>query len=91
MDNALSRTNMIALELDDDAVPMVYPYLTNDASLRQRLIDNRVFVATYWPNVIGWVEEGKMERALVDRLIPLPIDQRYGKADMERVIEIIKQ
>ncbi len=68
------------------ASPMVYPYLTNDASLRQRLIDNKIFVATYWPNVLEWCHEDSTEYKLAKNLLPLPIDQRYGEDDMERII-----
>ena len=44
------RQNGIILSLGDDAVPMVYPFLTNDPQLKQHFIDNKVYVATYWPN-----------------------------------------
>ena len=33
---------------------MVYPYWTNDDLLREKMIDNRIFVAPYWPNVGNW-------------------------------------
>lgn len=77
--------------LDSFVCPMVYPYLTNDKSLRQKLIENKVFVATYWLNVKEWTETGMLEEELVDNLIPLPIDQRYSTADMDRIIRIIKK
>jgi hypothetical protein len=70
---------------------MVYPYQTNDTTLRARLIENQVFVATYWPNVLEWCNEGDFEYELCKNIIPIPIDQRYGEEDMKRVIEIIKQ
>ncbi len=68
--------------LADDDVPMVYPYLTENSGLRQRLIDNKIFVARYWPNV----EEANQ---FSDRIVPLPIDQRYGLEDMDRICEVI--
>lgn len=75
LDEQLSATNGIHLPLDVDAVPMVYPYLTNDDNLRQRLIDDRIFVATYWPNVEGNLKN--YEAQLKENLIPLPISQNY--------------
>jgi hypothetical protein len=66
---------------------MVYPYLTNDASLKQRLINNKVFVATYWPNVKVWAKDGLMEMELAERLIPIPCDQRYNIEVLQRVLE----
>ena len=51
---ALGPINRITLPLADDAVPMVYPFMTNDPTLRQRLIDHKIYVAQYWPNVLQW-------------------------------------
>ena len=89
LDKALSDSNRIHLELNDEAVPMVYPYLTDDASLRSRLIENKVFVATYWPNVNEWTNSELFEHGLSAKLIPIPCDQRYGKENMERIMCII--
>ncbi len=69
--------------------PMVYPYLTDDPNLRQRLIDNKIFVATYWPNVFEWCAKDTVEFNLAKQLIPLPIDQRYGKEDMQHILNVI--
>ena len=89
LDRALKGKNGISLPLADDAVPMVYPFLTEDDGLRQHLIDHKVFVAQYWPNVLNWCNEGSNDYQLTKRLLPLPIDQRYGSEEMERIIELI--
>ncbi|MBR3729800.1 MAG: DegT/DnrJ/EryC1/StrS aminotransferase family protein [Bacteroidales bacterium] len=89
LDKALSDSNWIHLELNDEAVPMVYPYVTDDASLRSRLIEHKVFVATYWPNVNEWTNSELFEHDLAEKLIPIPCDQRYGKEHMERIKCII--
>ena len=77
LDERLSATNGIHLPLDEDAVPMVYSYLTGDTTLRQRLIDNRIYVATYWPNVKEWCKESVLEYRLMESLIPMPINVNY--------------
>ena len=51
LDSKLKDKNLIQLTLNDNDVPMVYPFLTNDNELKTKLIFNRIFVATYWPNV----------------------------------------
>ncbi len=89
LDNALNASNRIHLALDSEAVPMVYPYWTDDASLRQKLIKNKVFVATYWPNVKEWAKEGMLEYELAEMLIPIPVDQRYGVGEMREIIDIV--
>lgn len=89
--SSLSTTNKLCIpNIDSFECPMVYPYMTNIPSLRQRLICNRIFVATYWPNVFEWCQKDTTEYKLAKYLLPLPIDQRYGKEDMKRVVEIIK-
>lgn len=89
LDNALKDSNRIHLSLDSEAVPMVYPFWTDDASLRQKLIKNKVFVATYWPNVMEWAKEGMLEYELAEMLIPIPVDQRYGVGEMREIIDIV--
>ena len=75
LDERLSATNGIYLPLDEDAVPMVYPYLTDDTTLRQRLIDNRIYIATYWPNIKEWCDENMLEHRLMRSLVPFPINK----------------
>jgi len=89
LDNALKDKNGISLPLVGDTVPMVYPFLTADDTLRQRLIDNQIFVAQYWPNVLDWCPAGTTEQRLTRSLLPLPIDQRYTSQEMSRIIELI--
>lgn len=75
--------------MDSFACPMVYPYYTEDTSLRQKLIYNKIFVATYWPNVFDWCDETSVEYKLAKNIIPLPIDQRYGEEEMKYIISKI--
>lgn len=73
-------------------VPMIFPYeSTEGQDLRQHLIGHKVFVAKYWPNVDEWTEEDSIERWMSDHILPLPIDQRYDKEDMNRIIELINK
>lgn len=76
----LKDTNKLHLSLNDEAIPMFYPYLTQDKSLRKRLIDNRIFVPTFWPNIEEWFENDSYELQLMQLLLPLPISQ-YNRID----------
>lgn len=89
LDGALKDKSRISLPSADGAVPMVYPFLTDDEGLRQRLIDHKIFVAQYWPNVLSWCDENCTDHQLTKQLIPLPIDQRYGEEDMKRIVQLI--
>ena len=92
LDKALRKSNRFKWDMDYGTVPLVYPYLVvNGANLRQRLIDNQVFCARYWPNVLEWCDGSDWEYELTENLVCIPIDQRYGEEEMKRIIEIIKQ
>lgn len=86
----LGSNNLLKLpSMDSFICPMVYPFLTNDNTIRDRLIKNKVFVARYWPNIIDWCNEDTIEYYLCNNIIPLPIDQRYEQTDMNRIINVI--
>lgn len=78
-------------ELKCGEVPMIFPYESAEGQqLRKHLILNKVFVAKYWPNVDEWTQEDFVERWMANHILPLPIDQRYYKEDMNRIINIIQ-
>lgn len=89
--SALKDQNFLQLpDLSSFACPMVYPFVTSDnRSLRKDLIDNKVFVAKYWPNV-HQLGNNVAEYELSNRLMALPCDQRYDIEEMNRIIEIIQ-
>ena len=86
----LKSSNLLNLSMGIEAVPMVYPYLAPVKGLREKLIENKVFVARYWPNVLDWTTKDDIEYLLAYQMQPLPIDQRYGEEEMNKIIEIIK-
>lgn len=91
LNTTLGKRNKFVFPLDDDDVPMVYPFYTDDESIRQKLIQNKIYVATYWPNVFDWCENKTLEFDLAKNILPLPIDQRYGREEMEKIVEIMTQ
>lgn len=86
----LDEKNKLSLSLDDEAVPMVYPFLTSIEGLREKLIENKIFVARYWPNVLEWCQPTNREYCLTKNLLCLPIDQRYEEKEMNRIVTIIQ-
>ena len=88
--DALGNNNTLSLPLEEDAVPMIYPYLAPVNGLREKLIENKIFVARYWPNVLEWTMKDEIEYLLAYQMQPLPIDQRYSEEDMKRIINIIR-
>ena len=77
-------------ELKYGEVPMIFPYESAEGQeLRKHLIANKIFVAKYWPNVDEWTQEDFVERWMANHILPLPIDQRYDKEDMNRMFVTI--
>jgi hypothetical protein len=85
----LKDFNQIYLELNSGQVPMVYPFYTNKTNLRKILIENNIYTAQYWPNVLDWVPEDSNEWRFTTNIIHLPIDQRYSEKDLDKIITII--
>ena len=69
---------------------MVYPFMVEDGErIRRKLIEGKVFVAKYWPNI---VDDGihKTEFLLSNQIVSIPCDQRYQEEDMERIVELLE-
>lgn len=80
--NSLKTTNGLKFELDSLDIPMVYPYLIKKEGLRQKLIENKIYTAKYWQPL----EDNLFESDFQKYIFPLPLDQRYGKEDIEEVL-----
>jgi hypothetical protein len=88
----LAGVNALAMDLtlDADAAPFCYPFLPSRRALHQALWQRQIFVPRLWPEVVSrpggpfvW------ERDLAARLLPLPVDHRYGHDDMTRVMDAV--
>ena len=88
--NLLKDINILGLGVKNLKAPMVYPLLIEKKGLKDWLIENKIYVATYWTDVFDWVSNKDFEYTLAKYLIPLPIDQRYNKHDLIRIVEKIK-
>ncbi len=88
--SALKGCNRLSLpETDTFSCPLVYPFYTDNPEMRRILIENEIFVAQYWPNVLDWCERKDAEYGLTKSIMALPVDQRYDTADMQTIINVI--
>jgi len=91
--SGLGATNR--LRMSDSAVmaPFCYPLLLDRPVPWDALWRRHIFAPRLWPDVE--TREGaaafEWERRLASQLMPLPIDQRYGLDDMDRVIEAVAE
>jgi len=90
----LRDLNTIALPLDDVAAdgPICYPFLPSADVDRSALASRGLFVPAFWPELPARGDRAfEWERMVARRLLPLPIDQRYGEPEMERVVRTLAQ
>lgn len=89
LNDKLGSHNKLSELFDQIDGPLCYPYMTDSKSLRQTLIEAKVYTPFYWPNVKQWCDPEELEYQLAETIIPLPIDQRYDEQDMERIVSLI--
>jgi hypothetical protein len=90
LDEHLGSENILRINFSAEDVPMVYPLLVEDPSVKQQLINQKIFVATYWPNVYEWASDDSYEYFLAKNLVSLPIDHRYSLVDMKMIVKVLK-
>jgi hypothetical protein len=88
LDVCLREMNSLSIPASSSFVcPMVYPFLSSNTDLRGWMIENRVYVASYWPNVTEWTNGVGQEHELSSCLLPLPCDQRLITEDLQVLIQ----
>ena len=72
--------------------PFTYPfYHRNGMEIRRKMAKEKVYIPTYWKNVLDDMNEGSIEYDLAANILPLPCDQRYGRRHMDRIIEVYRK
>lgn len=86
---ALAPLNRLPLPEVPPCAPMCYPLVSGIPGLRDSLIEAGIALPLYWPEVIEATTAADTENRLARTLLPLPLDQRYNAADMERLCRLI--
>ena len=69
----------------------MYPLLVqNGTEIRKTLQKERIYIPTLWPNVLKECPADSLEYHYAADILPIPIDQRYGKEDMIKIAEMVK-
>ena len=72
--------------------PFAYPYFhANGMELRRRLAAKKIFVPTYWKNILESCERDSLEYIWAADILPLPCDQRYGAEDMKYMAAVVRE
>ena len=73
----------------DDCVPMVYPLLVEDDGLLRRLLDHKHFQGHWWSYLLEEMPEDSFEYYVSRYVIPITIDQRYGREELDYIRSIV--
>lgn len=73
-----------------DNGPFCYPFYTeNGIAVRKKLAEQKLFIPTYWSNVIRDMPQDSVEYRYAANILALPCDQRYSAADMDTVADAV--
>jgi hypothetical protein len=86
----LKSINKITLDLNEIGIPFCYPLLPETLLDLKYFHQRNIFIPRLWPDVLNReIQRFYIEKDLAERLLPLPIDHRYGDAEMKRIVDSI--
>ena len=74
---------------DDDCVPMVYPLVCEDDSLLGRMLEGKHFQGHWWSYLLDEMDPDSFEYYLSRYIIPVTVDQRYGKKEIDYIRSLV--
>lgn len=77
--------------MDCETVPMVYPLVVENDDLLPRLQAAKHFQGHWWSYICDEQPVDSFEHWISRYVIPITIDQRYGKEELDYLANIIKQ
>lgn len=81
LNEQFSKINKLNLSVPEGA--FMYPlYLENGAEIRKKLQQEKIYIPTLWPDVFDICKESDLEYDYAKSILPIPLDQRYGKEEM---------
>lgn len=87
----LAQYNELELAPGEVSGPFCYPLLVRKEGVREALISHRIFVPRFWTEVCDrGLAPASAETVFATYLLPLPVDQRYSAADMQRIVDCIR-
>lgn len=73
-------------------VPLYFPiFVDNRVALQRHLISKAIYAPIVWPKNVKQPRQCDGAENAYSHLLCLPIDQRYRKGDMERIVDVINE
>ena len=78
--------------LPDDVVPLYFPILIdNREAMQDMLADNDIYAPVVWPKANYCPTIDEVTESIYEKILCIPIDQRYDVDDMQRIVEVINK
>jgi hypothetical protein len=74
---------------DSENVPFVYPLVVKDLVLVEKLAEKKIFTGRWWKYLLDIVPESSFEHLLSSYMVPIPIDQRYGREEIDYIYDVL--
>lgn len=75
--------------LSDNVVPLYFPILVEDReAIQVFLADNDIYAPAIWPKAENCPQVGEVANLIYEKILCIPIDQRYDIEDMNRFLEV---
>ena len=75
---------------DEKTIPMVYPLVIEDDELITKLQNAKHFQGHWWSYILSETNGSDFENWISRYIIPITIDQRYGKEEINYINEIVR-
>lgn len=79
----------VSINYDETCVPMFYPLVVENDSLVEKLAKKQIYTGRRWNSVLNEVESETIEGWLSRFMVPLPVDQRYGVNELDKVCKAV--
>ena len=88
LDEQFGSFNMLRLRNAGFMYPLM---IKNGASVRKKLQTEGIYIPLLWPSVLEVTAPPDRKREMAEDILPLPVDQRYGLAEMKYMTKKIKE
>lgn len=79
--------------LEKDTAPLYFPiYVEDRDSLQEYLREHDIYAPVLWPIGIENIScLTEAEKYIYEHLLAIPVDQRYGREEMHRIVDVMKK
>lgn len=90
LSRAIDKIVVPAFSLNNHVVPLYFPVFVEDrVALQKHLVANAIYAPIVWPKDDKQPVQCEGAENAYEHLLCIPIDQRYGKDDMSRIVGVI--